>query len=352
MTWPIIPDLTSGGTVTFTVTVDAPASGSFTDTASSTSPTFDPNLTNNNGSSANSQASTLVIPLPIADIAVLNVGPATVLSNSDVTYVITVTNLGPGTSSGIVLSDDLPTNVTFVGTSGGGANNSGVVNWSLGSLTNGQATNVTVTVTAPGSGSFTNVASATSTTTDPNPANNNGSSAGSQVVTLVVNSPFGLLAGTNTLNPQTGLYEEKVVVTNISGLTVLGVRLYVDGLRTNVTLYNASGTNAGRPYAQYNSSLNPNQTVTFTLEFFNPTRQPFTNSLDAEIITNPITLATNTVGGTAITRIFMDPRNNRFVIEFTSVPGKSYTIIYSDDTRDLEGRHADHHRRLQQHPVV
>ena len=201
----------------------------------------------------------------------------------------------------------------------------------MGDLTNGETTNVTVTVTAPGSGSFTNVASATSGTTDPNPANNNGSSASSQVATLVVSTPFGVLAGTNVLNPQTGLYEEKVVVTNISGLTVLGVRLYVDGLRTNVFLYNASGTNAGRPYAQYNSSLNPNQTVTFTLEFYTPTRQPFTNSLDAEVITNPITLVTNSIGGTAITRVFMDPRQGRFVIEFVSVPGKSYTIIYSDD---------------------
>ena len=78
VTWPIIPDLTNGGAITFTLTVHAPGSGSFTDAASSTSPTFDPNLSNNNGSSATPQVTTLVVPPPIADIAVFNVGPSTV----------------------------------------------------------------------------------------------------------------------------------------------------------------------------------------------------------------------------------------------------------------------------------
>ena len=44
-----------------------------------------------------------------------------------------------------MVTDTLPAGVTFVGTTGGGANVSGVVNWSLGTLTNGQVSNVTVT---------------------------------------------------------------------------------------------------------------------------------------------------------------------------------------------------------------
>jgi hypothetical protein len=106
-----------------------------------------------------------------------------------------------------------------------------------------------------------------------------------------------------------------------------------------VVLYNASGTNASNtfgvnaPYAQYNSSLNPSQTVTFTLEFYNPYRLAFTNSLDAEAINNPQNLGTNASGATPITRVFMDTRTAppRFVIEFATIPGNSYTIIYSDD---------------------
>jgi hypothetical protein len=55
---------------------------------------------------------------------------------------------------------------------GGGLNNSGVVNWTLGTLTTGQTTNVTLTVTAPASGSLTNVASVSTPTGDPNLTNN------------------------------------------------------------------------------------------------------------------------------------------------------------------------------------
>jgi expansin (peptidoglycan-binding protein) len=69
-----------------------------------------------------------------------------------------VTNFGPSGASSVVVTDMLPLGVTFVSASGGGANTSGVVSWSLGTLANGQVSNVTVTVTAPASGSLTNVA--------------------------------------------------------------------------------------------------------------------------------------------------------------------------------------------------
>ncbi len=272
---------------------------------------------------------------PVADIAVFETGPTNGQPGQPLTYTITVTNLGPSTATGVAVSDSLPTNVTFISATGGGMDTAGTVTWSIGSLTNGQTTNVTVTLSAPTSGTFTNSASGSSTSFDPNPANNNGSAGNSQVTTTVVAVPqFGILAGTNVLNPQTGLFEEQVVVTNTGFATVLGIQLYVDGLRSGVQLYNASGTNPGRPYVQYNSSLNPGQTVSFLLEFYVPDRQPFTNSLSAVAITNPVTLLTNNAGATPITRVFMDTRTTgqpRFVIEFTSVPGKTYTIIYSDD---------------------
>jgi hypothetical protein len=136
------------------------------------------------------------------------------------------------------------------------------------------------------------------------------------------------------LNPQTGLFEERVVVTNIGPSTVLGVRLYVDGLRSGVWLYNASGTNASRPYAQSNSALDPNQTVTFLLEFYVANHLPFTNSVEAEPISDPLAAVANAAGAVPVTRVFMDtriPGQPRLVVEFKTTPGKSYTIIYSDD---------------------
>ena len=58
--WPIISSLPSGGATSFTVTVTAPAGGSFTNSAAATSITPDPNPANNNGTSTNSQAVTTV----------------------------------------------------------------------------------------------------------------------------------------------------------------------------------------------------------------------------------------------------------------------------------------------------
>ncbi len=96
---------------------------------------------------------------------------AVVNATSNLVYTISVTNFGPSSATGVVVTDTLPASVTFVSVSRR-ANNAGVVNWTLGTLTNGQVSNLTVTVTAPASGSLTNIASVSTPTGDPNPANN------------------------------------------------------------------------------------------------------------------------------------------------------------------------------------
>jgi uncharacterized repeat protein (TIGR01451 family) len=110
---------------------------------------------------------------PVADVGLGKIGGSAVVSaTSNLVYTISVTNFGPSSASSVVVTDTLPLGVTFVSASGGGANNSGVVSWTLGTLTSGQVSNVTVTVTAPASGTLTNTASASSPTVDPNSTNN------------------------------------------------------------------------------------------------------------------------------------------------------------------------------------
>src|SRR5882724_8308630 len=142
------------------------------------------------------------------------------------------------------------------------------------------------------------------------------------VTNFLVGPQFGILQGTNVFNPQTGLFEQNVTVTNTGDATAAAVRLLVGGLRTNVDLYNAGGTNAGRPYVQYNSPLDPNQTVQFVLEFYDGDRRSFTNSLEAQAVL-PDSSGTNGGTGMAISRAFIDSRivgSPRFVIEFASIP--------------------------------
>ena len=150
------------------------------------------------------------------------------------------------------------------------------------------------------------------------------------------------IASTNAFNPQTQLYEEFVSVTNIGLAPVHALRLSIGSLRSGVTLYNATGTNGGVPYVEYDppydSPLNPypavNSIVTFTLEFFVADRRPFTNSLTATAIIAPVTPPLNSTNVTTIIQYgFNDvrnPANPRFLVEFTSIPGRTYTVEYKD----------------------
>ena len=94
----------------------------------------------------------------MADVGLGKSASAVVSATSNLVYTISVTNFGPSSASSVTVTDTLPLGVTFVSVTGGGANNSGVVSWTLGTLASGQVSNLTVTVTAPASGSLTNTA--------------------------------------------------------------------------------------------------------------------------------------------------------------------------------------------------
>jgi uncharacterized repeat protein (TIGR01451 family) len=377
--------LTSGQVSNVTVTVTAPASGSLTNMASVSSPTGDPNLSNN---SASTVTSVTLAPTG-ADVQVVLFGPTIATVGDEFSYTTVVTNAGPSMAVNTLVTNVLPTNLIFVSASGGGVFSNGVLTWPVvTSLTNGQATNLTVTVTTSEGGStisptpnpfnfietnttptvgfLTNRASAFAATFDWNLTNNSASTfyTNAQVQTLIVPGVFSIcvatntyptnaiatntiipigpdlfVAGTSAFNPQTQLYEEFVSVTNIGQTVVHALRLYVGGLRSGVTLYDATGTNNGVSYVEYdppyNSPLYPSNWVTFTLEFFVADRHPFTNSLSAVAVLAPVVAPPNSTNTTTILQAgFNDqrnPGNPRFLVEFSSIPGRTYTIEYSDD---------------------
>jgi uncharacterized repeat protein (TIGR01451 family) len=106
------------------------------------------------------------------DLSVGESGPSTVNPAASFSYNIAVSNLGPVSASSVVVTDSLPAGLVFVSASGGGVASGGTVNWSVGSMTSGQVSNLTLTVTAPLYGSITNSASVSSATMDSNLANN------------------------------------------------------------------------------------------------------------------------------------------------------------------------------------
>ena len=327
-----------------------------------------------------------------ADVQVTLFGPALATVGDVFSFTNSVTNAGPATAVNTRVTNALPANLTFTSASGGGVYSNGVVTWPMfPSLASGQATNLIVSVKTTTSGSTitptanplnflltnapptvssaTNRASAYATTFDPNLTNNIASAfyTNAQAQTLIVPGAFSVvlvtntyptnavptntiipigtglfIVGTSAFNPQTQLYEEFVTVTNIGQAPVHALRLSIGSLRSGVKLYNATGTNNGVPYVEYdppyNSPLNPypqaNSSVTFVLEFFVADRRPFTNSLTAVAINAP---PPANVTGTSVQIIqygFNDqrsPGNPRYLVQFTSIPGRTYTVQYSDD---------------------
>jgi uncharacterized repeat protein (TIGR01451 family) len=135
---------------------------------------------NGNGTTGDDFARTFSVtaPIPLADLALTKVAShsSIVLGSGNVTYTLTITNSGPATSSAVLLTDTLPSDVMVAGVDpGAGATctqPTGQVRCNLGDLANGATKTVTITVTPTAIGTLVNNAAVGSATLDPNNANN------------------------------------------------------------------------------------------------------------------------------------------------------------------------------------
>ena len=174
-------DLPPGVTVKifFSATVDAglPATdnqvsvqGNVTGSNFSAGVTDDPDEIN-----ANDPTLTTV---PTADLEiVLDGDPATIPAGGNLTYTVTLDNMGPDSAVNTEYTVTLDPNVDYVSDTGGGSHAAGVVTFSPGTLTaNGQSTaDIVVTVDnplPPLTTDITSTANATTTTDDPVTPNN------------------------------------------------------------------------------------------------------------------------------------------------------------------------------------
>jgi uncharacterized repeat protein (TIGR01451 family) len=121
-----------------------------------------------------------------ADLAIVKTGPALVTEGHDLTYHLAATNNGPAAATGVVVSDTLPANSTFVSASAGCTAAAGVVTCTVGNLASGASAAFDITVTAGSAGtSLTDTASIDGDQFDPNLANNT-----STLVTTLNHNPI------------------------------------------------------------------------------------------------------------------------------------------------------------------
>ncbi len=145
------------------------ASATVANTASVTfNPTAETDPTNDSATDVDTVTSSADLAITKTDLA------DPVQAGDDVTYDITVTNLGPSDAAGVVVTDTLPGSVTFVSATpsqGSCAQAAGVVTCPLGVVPFGATATITVVVTTTIDGLITDTATVSSTTADPVPAN-------------------------------------------------------------------------------------------------------------------------------------------------------------------------------------
>ena len=170
--------LPAGATATlillYNVSASLPSGTTITNTASVSAATADP-------APGNNSQSTSATVTTSADLSVTKSGPATTLSNANMTYVVNVANAGPSNALSVTLTDTLPAGMTFVSVNqtGGPAftcGGTGPVVCTIPSFAVGASASFNLTLLVPASvaagSTATNTATISSTTFEPNASNN------------------------------------------------------------------------------------------------------------------------------------------------------------------------------------
>jgi len=170
-----------------------------------------------------------------ADMSIgLGSSAPSILLQSNITYTINVTNLGPNIASDVFVTNVLSPNVTFVSansTLGTSTNINGTIVCNLGTMTNAARGTITIIGTGVVAGYATNIVTVISRAADSNPANSSAS-----VTTAIV--PPGPLASFSG-SPTSGI-KPLAVTFNDSSLGAITNRAWIfgNGATTNTTATN------------------------------------------------------------------------------------------------------------------
>ncbi|MCZ4245119.1 gliding motility-associated C-terminal domain-containing protein [Pedobacter punctiformis] len=204
--------------------------------------TLAPGGTDYDLSNQNSTATTAVTKE--SDLSVVKtVSNGAPVVGSNITFTIAVANAGLSDATAVTVTDLLPSGYTFVSaTPGTGTYNNATGVWTIGNLTNGANSTLSIVATVNATGNYTNTATISAAETDPNTANNSSS-------VVPVPSPLADVAVTKTASntaPNVGSNVTfTVTATNAGPSAATGVSVQ-DMLLSGYTFVSASapaGTN-------------------------------------------------------------------------------------------------------------
>ncbi|HXU77872.1 MAG TPA: DUF11 domain-containing protein, partial [Methylomirabilota bacterium] len=309
--------MVSGGRATATLNVTPTAEGPITASATVVANQVDPTTSNN----------TAVVTIsvgPAADLELtLSDTPDPVVIQSNLVYVVAVTNHGPSTATGVVINNTLATSATIltvVPTQGSVQIQTNHVTCNVGNLASGAGVVVTITVKPTALGIISATSTVTATQTDPVPSNNSAT-ATTQVATPFVSIlASGASLTSESFNPANGTIDAGETVTvnlrlrnagNVANTNLVATLLATNGVapvppNTPQTYgplqpggfpivsrpfsFTANGTNAGTVTAVLQLQDGPNNLGFASFTFTLPDVRTFanTNSIDIRDNTNAL----------------------------------------------------------------
>lgn len=248
-----VGNLISGKSETLQILAVVNATGNYVNVAEVTSSALpDPDSTPNNGVATEDDYATATVT-PNAQAADLSltktVNNATPLVGSPVIFEIIATNNGPQNTSGVEITDLLPSGYTFVTYSATkGVYNAATGKWTIGTFLNGDSQVLRITATVNPTGDYTNIAEVTaSNLPDPNSTPSNGIPTENDYGTATT-SPLGQSADlslTKTVNNATPLIGTpvtfEIVIANQGPQNATGVEV-TDLLPSGYTYSNFTAT--------------------------------------------------------------------------------------------------------------
>lgn len=275
------------------------ASGNGTDTNNNAADFFLTSGTSNPQNSSFGCLDTTTADLSIAWID----SPDPVTVGSDITYTITVTNNGIGAAQSVVVTDNLPTSLTFVscnssgtGVCGGTGNNRTV---SFSSLTVGTQATITIVATVNGSGgsSISNTAAVSAATADADGGNNSATAtttvSAADLSITKSDSPDPVNAGENITYTLT--------VTNNSATVPAQSVTVSDQVPVHTTLFSVGATPAGWTRSD-STAISQTGTITYSVPTLAPgdtasftiTVKVDSNAANNSTISNTASVSSNT----------------------------------------------------------
>jgi len=165
-------NLASAAKATVKLTLIPTLVSNLVNTATVSSDEVETNTPNNTGSDL------VYVIAGSADLGVTMSGSASTVNRlSNLTYTINVKNNGPTTGNGVVVTDSLPSSMTFVSASSSQGTCSGTtkVSCNVGTMANGASAKVTIVVQPRIRGTYTNAVSVSTSNQDSNVTNNSAS---------------------------------------------------------------------------------------------------------------------------------------------------------------------------------